>query len=495
MGDDSEHLYLAVKAHDARFDGRVFVGVSSTGIYCRPVCRVKTPNRENCRFYPSAAAAEQAGYRPCLRCRPEQAPTTAWGGAVALVDAPRRLALRAAQLIEESGLSDSSLVECAASLGVTDRHLRRTFLAEFGVPPVQYLQTQRLLLAKGLLTDTALPVTTVAMAAGFGSVRRFNTLFKDRYRLSPTAIRKARPAAGAGAAGAAFVCELSYRPPYAWAEVLAFLAHRGIPGVESVADGSYRRTIGLAGAGEPHRGWIEVRQAPRRDALRVTVSPSLARVLPRVLSRVRALFDLACDPVAVAAQLGPLAAKHPGLRVPGAVDGFEMAVRAVLGQQVTTTAARTLAARFAAELGSEPDVKERAAFPLGLDRFFPSAAEVAAASAERIGKLGIVRQRVGAIQEIARLVASGGLVLAPTAPVEEALAKLQEIPGIGPWTAEYVGMRALAWPDAFPRGDWGIKKALGEDSPARLERRAERWRPWRSYAVLHLWHSLAKGSP
>ncbi|HEX5093867.1 MAG TPA: AlkA N-terminal domain-containing protein, partial [Burkholderiales bacterium] len=308
---DAATCYRALKARDARFDGRFFVAVSSTRIYCRPVCTVKPPRRENCRFYPSAAAAESAGYRPCLRCRPELAPGNA------SVDATTRVAQAAASLIEDRALEAEGLEAVAARLGITDRHLRRAFGAEFGVSPVEYAQTQRLLLAKRLLTDTALPVTEVAFASGFGSLRRFNALFRDRYRLQPAQLRR-RMHASIAPTAEALRFELSFRPPYDWPGVSTFLGARAIAGVEALQDGCYRRTVRIVQEDRPHLGWVEVRPSPKKPALAVAVSASLARVLPPVLSRIKALMDLACNPVEVSGALGALARARPGLRVPGA---------------------------------------------------------------------------------------------------------------------------------------------------------------------------------
>src|SRR5262245_11316612 len=304
---DSRTCYRALRARDARFDGRFFVAVSSTRIYCRPVCTVKPPKRENCRFYPSPAAAESAGYRPCLRCRPELAPGNA------SVDATTRLAQAAASLIEDRTLDeDAGLVSIATRLGITDRHLRRAFGAEFGVSPVAFAQTQRLLLAKRLLTDTAMPVTDVAFASGFGSLRRFNALFKQRYRLQPSRLRHRMHSQGAGTADT-LRFELSYRPPYDWPAVSAFLGARAVAGVEAVEGGAYRRTVRILAEGKARHGWIEIAPSAKKPALRVTVAASLAKTLPPVLSRVKALMDLACNPVEVAQALGTLAKKRPGL--------------------------------------------------------------------------------------------------------------------------------------------------------------------------------------
>jgi AraC family transcriptional regulator, regulatory protein of adaptative response / DNA-3-methyladenine glycosylase II len=473
---DPDQCYRALRTHDARFDGRFFVGVGTTGIYCRPVCTAKTPLERNCRYFPSAAAAEGEGFRPCLRCRPELAP------GYATVDANRRLAQSAAGLIEDGRLEEASLADLAATLGVTDRHLRRVFQQEFGVSPVDYAQTQRLLLAKRLLTDTALPVLDVAMASGFASLRRFNDLFKTRYRMTPGELRKRMPA-NAPADRLSF--ELAYRPPYDWPAMLAFLERRAIAGVERIEARRYCRTVALERAGRVHSGWIAVTTSPRKSALRVTASASLAKAVPTLLARVRWLLDLSCRPDEIAAVLGPLAQAHPGLRLPGAVDGFEVAVRAILGQQVTVAAATTIAGRFAKAFG-EPLETPHA----GLDRLFPAATVIASLSPADIAALGIIASRARAIVALAREIESGALRLDVSAPVDETLAALVRIPGVGPWTAQYIAMRALAWPDAFPHPDVAVLKAMGEANGRQALARAEAWRPWRSYAVLHLWKSL-----
>jgi AraC family transcriptional regulator of adaptative response / DNA-3-methyladenine glycosylase II len=477
---DPHTCYRALKARDARFDGRFFVAVSSTRIYCRPVCTVKPPKRENCRFYPSAAAAESGGYRPCLRCRPELAPGNA------SVDATSRLAQAAASLLEDRTLDEAGLDAVASRLGITDRHLRRAFGAEFGVSPVAFAQTQRLLLAKRLLTDTTLPVTEIAFASGFGSLRRFNALFRQRYRLQPSQLRR-HMRGGVPVAADALHFELSFRPPYDWAAVSAFLSTRAVAGVETVDAGRYRRTVRIAIDGKGHLGWIEIAMSPKKPTLRVTVSASLAKALPPVLSRVKALMDLACHPAEVAQALGALARSHPGLRVPGAFDGFEVAVRAILGQQVTVAAARTIAGRFAAAFGDSLET------PFGsLNRIFPLAERVAQLPYGRIARLGMPGARARSVVALARAVADGGLALMPNADIEATLDKLRALPGVGEWTAQYIAMRALAWPDAFPHTDLGVMKALGETDARRVLAAGEAWRPWRAYAVMHLWQSLVK---
>jgi len=472
---DDATCYRALKSHDARFDGRFFVGVRTTRIYCRPVCTARIPHRENCRYFPSAAAAESQGFRPCLRCRPELAP------GFAAVDANRRLAQSAASLIEDGRLTDARLPDLAATLGVTDRHLRRVFQDEFGVAPVEYAQTQRLLLAKRLLTDTRLPVIDVAMSAGFASLRRFNDLFRKRYRMTPGELRRASKADVADR----FAFDLAFRPPYDWDAMLSFLRKRAIAGVEAIDRGTYVRSIRVERQGKAHTGYIAVSPSKRRAALRVVVSASLAPVLPVVLSRVKHLFDLGCHPDEIAKALGPLARKHPGLRLPGAIDGFEIAVRAILGQQVTVHAATTIAGRFAAAFGEAIETPSA-----DVNRVFPTAERIAALEPREVAAQGVIAARARAIVELARALSSGKLRLDPTADVESTVAALDELPGIGPWTAQYIAMRALAWPDAFPHPDVAVIKAMKQSKPAAALAASETWRPWRAYAVLHLWKSL-----
>ncbi len=476
---DPDSCYRAIRARDPRFDGRFFVGVSSTGIYCRPVCTVKMPKRENCSFFSSAAAAESHGYRPCLRCRPELAPGNA------SIDARHRIAQAAASLIEDGVLNEIGTDGIADRLGVTGRHLRRVFHGEFGVAPIAFAQTQRLLMAKRLLTDTTLPITEVAYAAGFGSLSRFDALFKERYRVSPSRLRKT-PTPSAPPDALTF--ELSFRPPYDWRSLIEFLRARSINAVEDVEASSYRRIVRIAQNGRPHAGWVEIAPHPRKPVLRAAVSASLVKVLPALLSRVKHLMDLSCNPAEVAEVLGPLAAARPGLRVPGAFDGFEVAVRAVLGQQVSVAAARTLAGRFAAAFGSPVDSPFAA-----LSTSFPGPERIAKLTAGDISGLGVLPSRARTIIELAKALARGEIRLSPGVDVTTTLDNLRSIPGIGDWTAQYIAMRALAWPDAFPHTDLGVMKALGESSPRRVMAAAERWRPWRAYAVMHLWAAHGLG--
>lgn len=468
MDLDTEHCYQALLTHDARFDGVFFVGVSTTRIYCRTVCTARTPRPDRCTFFPSAAAAERAGFRPCLRCRPELAP------GLSRLDSGVRLAGDAAVRIEAGALAEGGVAGLAQEMGVSERHLRRIIGREFGVSPVALAQTQRLLLAKRLLTDTDLAVGEVALASGFSSLRRFNALFRERYRLSPTDLRRSRPL---GPARETLTCEVSYRPPLDWDALLSFLVGRASSGVEGQDGRRYLRTV-RSGA---HQGWITVEPAGGRAALRVTLSATLAPVLRPALARVRRLFDLQADPVAIAAHLGPLAEANPGLRVPGAFDGFEVAVRAILGQQVSVRAASTLAGRLAAAFG-EPLESPFAALTL----LSPTPERVAAARPEELVALGILAARARSILALAHAVAAGEISLEPGGDVEETMARLRSVPGIGEWTAQYVALRALAWPDAFPHTDLGIKKALGGGTPRRILEAAEPWRPWRAYAAMHL---------
>ena len=475
---DADQCYRALRAHDTRFDGRFFVGVGTTRIYCRPVCTAKTPLRRNCRFFPSAAAAESEGFRPCLRCRPELAP------GYAVVDANRRLAQAAAGLMEDGRLQDASLAELASTLRVTDRHLRRVFQQEFGVSPVDYAQTQRLLLAKRLLTDTELPIIDVAMASGFASLRRFNALFRARYRMTPGELRRSSATRAAGE----LAFEIAYRPPYDWAAMSAFLERRAIAGVERVDARGYHRTLRVERQGKWHGGWISVAPSRKRAALRVTASPSLAGALPAVLARVKQLFDVACHPDEIAEALGDIAAAHPGLRLPGAIDGFEIAVRAILGQQVTVKAAATLARRVVEAFGDPIEASDPR-----LTHLFPLPATIAALDPSRIAELGIVAVRARAIVALAQALDSGALRLDRSAEVHETIAALEQLPGVGSWTAQYIAMRALAWPDAFPHPDVAVLNALGaRKRPRDAIAQAESWRPWRAYAVLHLWKSLER---
>ncbi len=472
---DAEYGYQAILTHDPRFDGVFFVGVTTTRIYCRNVCRAKTPQRKNCTFYPSAAAAEQAGFRPCLLCRPELAPGNA------RIDATGRLAAAVAKRMEEGSFIEQRFGDLAQEFGVSDRHLRRVVQQEFGVSPIELAQTQRLLLAKRLLTDTALPIAEIAYASGFGSLRRFNALFQDRYRLNPTQLRKTTATT---IAKDEIACELAYRPPLDWPALLNYLAGRAIAGVERVEGNCYFRTVRLG----QQQGWLSVEPIEGKDALRVKLSLSLVPVLLPVLARVKTLFDLTAEPQQIAAHLGSLALHHPGLRVPGAFDGFEIAVRTILGQQVSVKAATTLMGRFVQCFGEPIETP----FPT-LTHLTPSAKRVAQADIAAIASLGILATRAKTIVALAQAIAEQTISLASGYPVEQTIAQLQELPGIGPWTAHYIAMRGLNDPDIFLPNDLGIRKALGETNLKRMLAIAAPWQPWRSYATLHLWKLLERG--
>ena len=473
---DGDFLYETLKNRDKRFDGRFFFAVTSTGIYCRPICPARRPKRENCLFFDTAAAAENANFRPCLRCRPELAPEDALPEAERLV----HLTAKALQCMEgerEGGLSD-----LARKLGVSDRHLRRVFMARLGVPPVQYAQTCRLLFARGLVLDTDLSFADVAMASGFGSVRRMNALFRERYRASPTDLRR-KPSKK----DAPLSLRLPYSPPYAWSELLTFLRARAIEGIEEVTENVYRRAVRLDSEGKSYEGWIEAADDAANSNLRVTLSPVLIPVLARVVSRLKKLFDTDCRPEDVSSVLGPLADTVPGLRVPGCFDPFEVAARAVLGQQITVKAARTLATRLVAALGT--GMEEPSPFA-SLRRVFPTPEAILGASDDMLGGMGIVKTRMKALRALAEFSLSGGLN--PKADIGRQIEDLKRLPGIGDWTAQYIALRALEWPDAFPHSDFGLKAATGM-KPDELLKHAEKWRPWRSYAALYLWTVSSQG--
>jgi AraC family transcriptional regulator, regulatory protein of adaptative response / DNA-3-methyladenine glycosylase II len=473
-----DQCYEAVRTRDARFDGRFFVAVKTTWIYCRPICRVKTPMRKNCQFFSHAAAAEGAGFRPCKRCRPELAPGSS------LMEVSSQLARSTAYHINQDFLSEHSLTELADKLGVTDRQMRRVFRDEFGVSPVEFWQTQRLLLAKQLLTDSTMPVLSVAMASGFQSLRRFNALLKERYRLTPTEFRKQQKRELPGSLSE-FSFRLNYRPPLDWQGLLDFLAPRAIPHVETVRDGAYWRTIHVKRQGKEFAGYIRVCHEADGHTLAVQLSDALLPVCALVLERVKGLFDLHADLVAISSILRELAAGRPGLRVPGSFDGFETAVRAVLGQQVSVAGASTLTGRLALRFGTPL----KTPVP-GLTHLFPTPQRLAAASVPEIGRLGITGQRAKTLIALAQAVSKGELRLEPGNRIEDSLEQLKKIPGIGEWTAQYIAMRALSWPDAFPHTDLGLRKALGTDNPEKILKLAEKWRPWRSYAAMHLWNAL-----
>ncbi|MBF5006717.1 DNA-3-methyladenine glycosylase 2 family protein [Diaphorobacter caeni] len=494
--------YLALRARDARFDGSFFTGVTSTGIYCRPVCSVRVPRRENCRFFELAAQAEHAGFRPCLRCRPELAPQALVWSSQDASGILLRQALRMLDAPENwSDVEGGAVIDwLAGRLGVTDRHVRRIFSVALGISPLQYLQTRRLLAAKQLLTDTTLPITQVALSSGFRSVRNFNAAFLQHYALRPSQLRKDGGESGDGDAVQSHVIRLGWRPPYDVQAMLGFLGTRAIASLEQLEAAppkgmpGMRRTLRMGDGAKAASGWFDVRFDEASARLLLTVSDSLLPVLPALIARVRAMFDLDADLGVIDGVLAPFFRAGEGMRVPGAADGFELAVRAVLGQQITVAAARTLAQRLVQAFG------EPVATPWPeLSRLFPTADALTHASGDALGALGIVRQRQQAIKAIAAATAEGRLRLQPGEDPEATMAALRELPGIGDWTAQYIAMRALRWPDAFPAGDVALQSALGiarGTNAAHAARDAltasQVWRPWRSYAVMRIWAGLAR---
>ena len=478
MEINDETCYRALAARDTRFDGLFYVGVTTTGIYCRPICSARTPLAGRCRFFSNSALAEQEGFRPCLRCRPELAPGHA------PVDAVPRMAGAAARRIEAGALNyGRGLERLAQDLGTSSRQLRRAVRREFGVSPIELAQTQRLLLAKQLLTESNLPIIKVAFASGFDSVRRFNALFRSHYRLTPTRMRRATTRrARSTACGSRWPID----PPWPGPSSCAFSKEGPHRESKQVEGNTYARTAVVG----DHRGWLKVKPNAGRNTLSIEVATSLVPALPEVLARVKSLFDLNARPDVIASQLaddarlGRVAARCPGLRVPGAFDGLELAVRAILGQRVSVKAATSLAGRLVGRLGEPIETPVPA-----LHRLFPSPAQLAAVEESELRSLGISGPRAVTIRAIARAVLGGQIDLEPSPDPEAVIKKLQELPGIGDWTAQYIAMRALRWPDAFPAGDLGLLKAMGEKSVQRLRDAGEAWRPWRAYAAMYLWES------
>lgn len=504
-------LERARLSRDPRFDGRFFMAVTTTGIYCRPVCpAAPSPKRAHIRYFPTAAAAAEAGFRPCLRCRPEAAPgTPAWLGTSAVVR-------RALRLIQEGALDEASVDELATRVGIGARHLHRLFVHHVGASPIAVAQTRRLHFAKRLLDETGLSMTQIALASGFGSLRRFNDAFCKAYGRPPREIRKhmeaAEPRSGrrsvartaAVAVSSVKVGEraalrrssaaaipgseeiklrLAYRPPYDWDCLSEFLAARALPAVERVDALGYARTVALPGGA----AIIRVAPVPERHQLELTVRGAAPAALFALSSTARRMFDLAADPVLTTRAfktdplLGPLVKRRPGLRIPGVWDPFECAVRAVLGQQVSVAAARTFAARLVA-LAGEPigDNAER------LTHLFPSAQRLLRADLSAVGVTGA---RIAAIRSLAEAIVEQRLDF--TAAAEDVLSTLAALPGIGAWTAQYIALRSLDEPDALPAADIILRRRAGQSPRALtthgLIQRAEVWRPWRSYAVMHLW--------
>lgn len=474
---DPAACYRALRARDRRFDGRFFVGVRTTGIYCRPVCPARTPLRRNIDFYACAAAAEAAGLRPCKRCRPETSPgTPAWLGSSALVS-------RALRLIRAGALDDGDVAALAHRLGIGDRQLRRLFDQHLGASPAAVARAQRVQAARALIDQTGLPMVEVSAAAGFQSLRQFNHAVRQRFGAPPRELRR-RAARG----GESVALRVSYRPPFDWPGLLAFLAVRATPGVERVDAGRYRRTVRIGDT----TGWIEVAPAPDAAALEVRLSPCDGAALLPALEGVRRVFDLGADPLQIAAQLRadqrlrPLLRARPGLRVPGAWDPFEVAVRGIAGQQISVAGATTIIGRLVRRCGTPVELGD------GLTHLFPTPAALAEAD---LSGIGMPAARSAALRALARAVAGGGLRLDAARGLGDAVERLRALPGIGEWTAQYIAMRGLGEPDAFPFGDLVLCQALGNGagkvSAAELARAAEAWRPWRAYAALHLWADAA----
>jgi AraC family transcriptional regulator, regulatory protein of adaptative response / DNA-3-methyladenine glycosylase II len=481
MDLDHDACYRAICLRDARFDGRFFTAVKTTGIYCRPICPARTPRSENVTFYPSAAAAQEAGFRPCLRCRPETAPDLgAWRGTSNTVS-------RALALIELGALDEARVDDLATRLGVGERQLRRLFHQHLGASPIAVAQTRRVLLAKQLIHESTLPMAEIAFASGFGSIRRFNETFQALFGRPPGALRRAKgPELPAGAQGEIDLL-LRYQPPYDWAAMLEFLRRRAIPGIERVTADCYARTLQLDGAA----GTVTVRPGDGH-ALRATVRFPKLSALPSIIARLRRVFDLAADPAPIAAHLAkdpalaPLVKARPGLRVPGAWDGFELAIRAVLGQQITVVAAAGLAGRLVAAYG------ERLAEPDGdLTHVFPRPEALARAD---LTSLGMPRSRAMALSAVAAAAVADKHLFDATCALDDAITRLRSIRGVGEWTAQYIALRQLREPDAFPAADIGLMRAMASrdgrtHSSSELLDRANPWRPWRAYAAQHLWAS------
>jgi AraC family transcriptional regulator of adaptative response / DNA-3-methyladenine glycosylase II len=470
-----EVCYRALQSRDTRFDGLIFVGVKSTGIYCRPICPARTAKFENCTFYASAAAAQDAGYRPCLRCRPETAPDVAsWRGTSNTVS-------RALALIGEGGLDGdgASVEKLAGRLGVGERQLRRLFLQHLGASPISVAQTRRVLFAKQLIHDTRMPMTEVALAAGFSSVRRFNETFQNLFHRPPSALRRKTSAT----VEQGITLRLRYRPPYDWQSILGFLQARAIPEVEVVENEKYLRTVAMDGA----TGTIEVSHQPERQSICLKIRFPNVKSLPAIVARVRRVFDLGADIETIGAHLSndpllaPLVARRPGLRAPGGWDGFELAVRAVLGQQITVAAARRLAGQLVALHGKPVSTSHT-----GLSRVFPTAKEISRLPSV---ELGMPAARLATLKAVAEAAVTDPNLFRAMGNIEGTIQRLKSIRGVGEWTAQYIALRAVREMDAFPATDVGLLRSLAAIDPSTISLldRAESWRPWRAYAAQHLW--------
>jgi len=464
-------------SRDPRFDGKFYIGVLGSKVYCRPICPAPTAKEKNCRYFPTAAAAAEAGFRPCLRCRPESCPGTPAGMGTS------NTVSRALRLIGESGLEDGGVESLAEQLGVGSRHLRRLFVRHLGATPVAVAQTRRLHFAKKLIDETDLPMSQVAIASGFGSIRRFNAGIQKTYHRTPSQIRHLARRTGIHT-GDLYRFRLSFRPPYHWQAMLDFLAPRATPGVEFVERTVYRRTISV----NEIAGYFEV-SLDEHDALLVRIDFPDPRSLFGIVERIRAMFDVNADWSSIANTLrsdpvlGAIVKAEPGVRLPGCWNGFELALRAILGQQVTVRGATSLAGRLAAEFG------KKFAGPSGLTHLFPAPETLANA---KLTSVGLTVARAETIRALARSVAGGKIKFEGVANSEDFLRRLCEVPGIGPWTAQYIAMRALGEPDAFPSSDLGLLRASRSASARELEAQAEPWRPWRAYAAMYLWRMAAK---
>ena len=460
-------------SRDARFDGKFFIAVLSTRIYCRPICPARTCKESNVRYYATAAAAAEAGFRPCLRCRPESSPgTPAWLGTSSTVS-------RALRLIGESGLEEGGIEALAERLGVGSRHLRRLFLRHLGATPIAVVQTRRLHFAKKMIDETTLPMCQIALASGFGCVRRFNANIRKFYHRTPTQIRHLARQKHIQP-GNQYVFRLNYRPPYHWQGMLDFMAVRCTPGVEEVEGDCYRRTISMNG----RHGYFEVSPDEQRNLLVVRIEIGEPQALFRIVECIRAMFDLNADFASVAQTLrvdpalAALVETEPGLRVPGCWNGFELTIRAILGQQISVKGATALAGRMVSRWGKP------FCGPNGLTHLFPAPEVLAEA---RLNKIGVTTARAETIRALARAVCEGKINFSGVVDSEAFLSQLREIPGLGNWTAQYVAMRALGEPDAFPSTDLGLLRAMNLGSYRELEHRSEAWRPWRAYAAMYLW--------
>ena len=481
---DFDLCYRAVCSRDTRFDGQFFTAVTTTGIYCRPICPAPTPYAQHVRFYSCAAAAEAAGFRACRRCHPEASPGSPdWNVRADLVS-------RALRLIADGIVDDEGVAGLANRLAISERHLHRELMKEVGAGPLALARTRRAQTARVLIDQTSLPLTTIAFAAGFASIRQFNETMQKSFGCAPSDFRRRTAPENRGEGK--LTLHLQYRPPFDADTLLTYFARRAIPGVEEVVDGCYRRTVLLPKS----KGIIELEPAEKSHTVLLRVQLNDLSDLSLLVQRCRHLFDLDAVPSAIAdiltvdSLLTPLVTAHPGLRVPGTVNGFELAVRAILGQQVSVAGARTLAARLVKAYGTPLEQPQGT-----LTHFFPTPEALMEANMDG---LGLTQGRINALQALARAVVEDGLILDRNADREQTVAQLQQLPGVGPWTAAYIAMRALGDPDAFPASDLGLRRALEQQGVAAdvksIEKRAESWRPWRAYATHHLWHSLASSN-